>query len=61
MVKAVKSVCPECGKTWDEQQDSSNIWSGHAKAKTLCDKCAAQSVARVARNLQQKGLPITIR
>ena len=61
MVKSVKFVCPECGKTWDEQQDSSNIWFGYAKTKTLCDECAAQSVARVARNLQQKGVPINIK
>ena len=61
MLKTVKFVCPECGKTWDEQQDSSNIWFGYAKTKTLCDECAAQSVARVARNLQQKGALINIR
>ena len=61
MLKTVKFVCPECGKTWDEQQDSSNIWFGYAKTKTLCDECAAQSVARVARNLQQKGMPINIK
>ena len=61
MLKTVKFVCPECGKTWDEQQDSSSVWFGYAKTKTLCDECAAQSVARVARNLQQKGMPINMR
>ena len=61
MLKTVKFVCPECGKTWDKQQDSSSVWFGYAKPKTLCDECAAQSVARVARNLQQKGMPINSR
>ena len=58
MVKSVKFVCPECGKSWEEQQDSSSLWFGYAKTRTLCDECATQSVAKVARNLQQQGAPI---
>lgn len=59
MLETVKFVCPECGKTWEERQDPSNVWFGYAKTKTLCDQCARQSVARVAENLRKRGLSIS--
>ena len=44
MTESVKFKCPNCGKEWEEEQDTEDDWFKLATTQTLCDECSKKVV-----------------